>query len=59
METSNKTDQSNSFNLYLTSKHKELIKQESEKRGLTISAFLRSAALEKIQRERTLEQTNN
>lgn len=42
----------NSFNIYLSKSHKELLKVESEKRGLTISAFLRTAALEKISREK-------
>ena len=41
-----------SFNIYLSKSHKELLKIESEKRGLTISAFLRMAALEKINREK-------
>jgi hypothetical protein len=41
-----------SFNIYLSHHHKELLKKESEKRGLTISAFLRTAALEKISREK-------
>lgn len=41
-----------SFNIYLSQLHRELIKKESQKRGLTISAFLRSAALEKINREK-------
>ena len=46
----NKNDKS--FNIYLSHSHKELLRKESEKRGLTISAFLRSAALEKINREK-------
>lgn len=44
-----------SFNIYLSKSHKELLKIESEKRGLTISAFLRTAALEKINREKYAE----
>lgn len=43
-----------SFNIYLSKFHKELLKAESQKRGLTISAFLRTAALEKIERDRTI-----
>ena len=42
----------NSFNIYLSKFHKELLRVESEKCGLTISAFLRTAALEKISREK-------
>ena len=41
-----------SLNIYLPEEHKKLLKEESRKRGLTISAFLRSAAFEKIQREK-------
>lgn len=52
MDQKKNASQSDSFNIYLSKKHKELLREESKKRGLTISAFLRSAALEKIQREK-------
>lgn len=41
-----------SLNIYLPEEQKKLLKEESRKRGLTISAFLRSAALEKVNREK-------
>ena len=41
-----------SLNIYLPEEHKKLLKEDSRKRGLTISSFLRSAALEKINREK-------
>ncbi len=40
------------LNIYLTKEQKKILKSEAEKRALSLSSFLKSAAFEKINREK-------
>ncbi|WKZ68109.1 MAG: hypothetical protein QY331_09095 [Melioribacteraceae bacterium] len=57
METQDSNPASNnrtSLNIYLSKEQKQQLEREAKSRALSLSSFLKSAAFEKIKRERVV-----